>query len=133
MIVSNLYKIYPLINNSFEETLKVLIWYICRNYDIKETIYHTSLSPDKTTIGSRYNLSNLKKPEFISVRVNYCTNHSWSNAGGIEYCTIKTKDDVRISVRWESINNDAYKEFNYTELDNKFYRKVKLIKLNQIT
>jgi len=133
MITSKLYKIFPLINNSFEDTLNILTWYVSRNYNIKTTTSHKLLSPDKTTIGNRYDMSNTRKPEYISVRVNFYTNHSWTNSGGIEFCEMKTTDKITISIRWETINNDKYSSLNYTELDNRFYRKIKLIKLKQLT
>lgn len=130
MIKSKLYKLYPLINNSFEKTLNVFVFYISQKYDIKETEYHNSCSPDKTTVG--YNLSNMKPPEYITVTVNFMSNNSWTNKGGVQFCTLKinSKNKEEISIRWNTYFKVS--ELSYTSLDNNFFRKIKLEKLKEI-
>ena len=121
---------YPFVNNSFEDTLNVFVSYISLDYDVIETIYHNTKIPDSTTVG--YNFSKMKKPDCLDVTVNFLTNNCWTNKGGIEYCTLKLKSKVKslISIRWETISNHT--DIEYAELNNNFFRKLKLEKLNKI-
>lgn len=132
MIISKIYKLYPYVNNSFDETLKVFTDFIMSEFNMTDTIFIATITIDDTKIGS--SLSSMEKPKYIYITVNYCTNGSWSNTGGIEYCNFKTDSNLKIYVRWDTSKRKGIFNSNKEceEINNNFFRKIKLKKLNKI-
>lgn len=125
-----IYKLYST-NNSFDAALRILCNNIYLEYNALEIIFTSHCNIDNTRVG--YNLSNMVKPDYLYVRVNFLhKGHFWTNSGGIEFCKMILKDDHEISVRWDTgkhwIGNDKPEIF-----DVKLIRKLKLEKLNTIT
>lgn len=132
MITSRIFKLYPYVNNSFDETLKVFVDYAILEFDVIESKFTGSIKIDNTKVGSSF--AKMKTPECIYITINFYTKGSWSNSGGLEYCNFTTKSDLKISVRWDtskgrSIFNSNNKECD--EINNNFFRKIKLEKLKK--
>lgn len=131
MITSKLYKLQPYINDSFDETLKVFTDFIMSEFEVTESNFKNSIKIDSTKVGNLY--STMKKPDHIYITIIFCTNGSWSNSGGLEYCNFNTESNMKIYVRWDTnkrkILFDNGKECE--EINNNFFRKIKLEKLNK--
>jgi hypothetical protein len=131
MITSRIFKLYPYVNNSFDETLKFFVDYITLEFDVIESNFTGSIIIDNTKIGNLYSV--MKKPDYIYITICFCTNGSWSNSGGLEYCKFNTESDMKIYVRWDT--NKRIGVFNNgkecEEINNNFFRKIKLEKLKK--
>jgi hypothetical protein len=121
------YKIPPLINNSFEETLKQFVNYKKQEYNVEKIIFTESkISPDKCQIGD--GISAFRKPHCIFISLTFMSEKGWTNKGGHEYCTFKLKDKSNIYIGWNL--SSEFKD--YLELDIKFIRKIKLQNLAKL-
>lgn len=121
------YKISPIINNSFDKTSKVLVDFILSDFDVEEISYAKSLLPDGAQIGSI--LSDMHKPEYIYITFNYLSETSWTNYGGHQYCECILKNKSKILINWDISSSDHYN----IDIDSKLpsiSRKMKLKKLN---
>jgi hypothetical protein len=133
------YVIPPIINNSFDSTIKGLIRYFISEYLISENeeysiSYDSECVIDNTTIGSIIGPnSNMKRPDKIYVTVNFMNNGSWTNSGGgIVFCTVifwRRKGIEKIDIRWDTFGSGDY---YFNEIDIKKIRKLKLGKINKI-
>jgi len=125
---SQVYKIPPFINNSFEDTLKEFVEYIRQEYKVQKIIFTESkISPDKCEVGGWSSQHVIfKKPEYIFVSLVFMSKDGWTNRGGYEVCTCKLYDKSNIFIRW-STSGKADKELNI-----KFIRKIKLKNLENL-
>ena len=131
MITSKIYKLQPYINNSFDETLNVFIDFIISEFEVTESNFSNSIIIDNTKIGDLYSV--MKKPNYIYITICFCTNGSWSNSGGLEYCNFNTESNMKIYVRWDTSKRIGVfnKNKECEEINNNFFRKIKLEKLNR--
>jgi len=132
MITSKIYKLLPYVNNSFDETLKIFVNYIMLKFDVIESKHTGSIKIDGTKVGSSF--STMIKPENIYITINFCTDGSWSNSGGIEYCNFNTSSNVKIYVRWDTSkkNNIFNQNIECEEINKNFFRKIKLEKIKKV-
>ena len=127
MIHKKVYKIYA-INDSFNYTLERLCNFLESEYDIENLIKSDSIClPDNIKVGHPP-YDPWHKPEKVFVTLNFCSEKSWTNEGGYEYCQFILKDKSKILIRWDVRSNK--KEFE--EFSNKTIRKLKLDKLDLI-
>jgi hypothetical protein len=132
MLKSDRYIITPFLNNSFDSSMKELIKFVVSEYKLIYELFdfgnitYSLCCIDKTTVGS--NFSNMKTPDIIYISVNFMNEGSWTNSGGLIYCTIILNFRTKIEVRWDtSPRGYNYEYFNITKL-----RRLKLEKLNEI-
>ena len=119
------YKITPIIDNSFDKTSKVLVDFVLSKFLVESTTYKNSLNPDDVQVGG--DLSNMRKPEYIYLTFNYLAN-GWTNWGGHQYCQCKLKDGSKILINWDISSKDDSEDINSQLLS--ISRKMKLEKLN---
>lgn len=143
MLKTDRYVISPIINNSFDSTIKGLIRYFISEYLISENeeysiSYYSECVIDNTTIGSIIGPnSNMKRPDKIYVTVNFMNNGSWTNSGGgIVFCTVifwQRKGIEKVDIRWDTCPKTSFKNSKneYNEIDIKKIRKLKLNKIKE--
>jgi hypothetical protein len=126
MLNSKTYKLFPAINNSFDETLKLFTEFLISKYEVLEIKYSPSIIIDNTKVGSSFH--NMTKPTYIYITVNFNTKSTWTNRGGITFCEIKTPE-YKIDVKWQT--SKPYMNDIAEEISIKFFRNLKLQKLNE--
>ena len=119
-----IYKIEPLLYNSFEKTLKELIKFVLSDFEVENITYNLSFNPDLVKVGERSFTTKFQKPEYIYATFNFCSEFGWTNSGGHEFCKCILKDKSKILINW-SIGTDSKK---IEKLDIKFMRMLKLKK-----
>jgi len=106
--------------------LDEIVKYLQSEYDVEEVLFPKSFSADGVTIGNPP-YEPWHKPEFLYVTLNFCSEKSWTNEGGHNYCNLYLKDNSKILIYWNT--SSAYKETE--EFSVKFIRKLKLKKLDE--
>lgn len=124
MITSKTYKIEPFVENSFKKTVEELVECIVSKYNFIEKIENNTYSPELVRVSDSIT-RNFHKPEYIFVTFNFCSEKSWTNNGGHEFCSFILEDKSKILVRW-SVSTDG----KYYNLDKKLLRHFKLKKIN---
>ena len=116
------YKIEPLLENSFSKTAKELISSLLSEFKISKVEYCVGFDMDKTKVYSSLNYSNLCKPDYLFLTFNFMSHECWTNNGGHEFCKCLLEDQSKILINW-SISTKA-REIH--EIDIKTLRKIKL-------
>lgn len=123
MFSEEVYRVKPIINDSFTSTIKELIEY--KTYNERKYIkYHIDvINPDSVQLGQ--DLSSLKRPEFIYITFNYMNESEWTNHGGYEFCTCSMLDGTKLLVNWDT--NTSSKRIR--RFEKQFIRRLKLMKI----
>lgn len=107
--------------------MELLIEFLKTQYDVDKFIKSDSRClPDGIKVGHPP-YDPWHKPKKVFVTLNFCSEKSWTNEGGYDYCEFKLKDKSKILVRWDIRTDREFEEF-----DPKIIRKLKLDKLNLI-
>lgn len=130
MLKTKQYKFYPIINDSLDSTLIMIIKYYESKYDVFDTLIKSKIKLDETKIGTYH--KNMKKLDVIYLTINHMKNGEWTNAGGTLHTTLILMDKSTIDIRWDTHQNSTYHEPNYKKFNISKFRKIKLQKLKNV-
>jgi hypothetical protein len=126
---SKVYKIEPLVNNSFYETFVELISYLKTEYPIRNVEYIISrIYPDSISFLDYNGTTYIKeRPKHLFLTINHVEPTSWTNKGGHSFCKCILDDNSKLLINYDTSTDSRI----CYDVDNKFLRRIKLKKISE--